>query len=186
MRKDLFYSPRVKPQREWLKRVVDVGQEQSRTVVQDWAQWLGAYPWQAWGTLTFADGAFSSDAAGRAWNRYAAWLKVQYPLRTYFVGHEVGARGRLHLHCLLGVLSREENDRAAFSHCWKWWFDRYGRAEVKGYDPQRGAAAYVSKYVTKALAHYDLDLDGFTCLSVPREKSSKPGPTWIRTRGSGG
>jgi len=40
---------------------------------------------------------------------------------------------------------------------WQTWFDYFGRATVVPYDRKRGAAGYVSKYVTKRLAFYDID-----------------------------
>lgn len=160
----------------WEHTTIEVGTAQTSPVRDAWSSWLGLYPWDAWGTLTFAAGEFTHEAATRAWNNYARWLSAQHPLAAWFVGHEVGARGRLHMHCLLGALTHR--DRDAFAVLWEWWFRRYGRCEVKGYDPERGAAAYVSKYVTKELAHYDLNLDGFTCLSrVPAGS-----PSWKRTR----
>lgn len=61
--------------------------------------------------------------------------------------------GRLHLHALLGGFAPHVSRRAA----WRFWFDRYGRAQLLPYDPARGAAQYVSKYVSKELAHYDIE-----------------------------
>lgn len=161
---------------QWEHTVVEVGQPQANPVRDAWSSWLTLYPWDAWGTMTFAAGEFTHEAATRAWNNFARSLP---PLATWFVGHEVGARGRLHMHCLLGALPRDEAIR---SQLWEWWFKRYGRCEVRGYDPERGATAYVSKYITKELAHYDLNFDGFTCLSqLPRGT-----PSWKRWRGTRG
>ena len=171
------YAHRVR----WMNTTVEVGTPQDSPVVSEWGSWLRVYPWEAWGTLTFKAGDFTHEAATRAWGNFSKWLDTQAPLASWFVGHEVGARGRLHLHCLLGMLSGLPADR---SEIWKWWFTRYGRAQVLGYDPERGAAHYVSKYVTKELAHYDFDFRGFTCLSqiVPQRN---PAITSWRERGRG-
>lgn len=172
-----MYARRLK----WLHSTVTVGTAGAEPVAGAWGSWLGSYPWDSWGTLTFAAGEFSSDAASRAWGRFAAQLP---PLATWFVGHEVGARGRLHLHCLLGVLGRAKDENHL--DLWQWWFKRYGRAHLAGYNEKRGAAAYVAKYVTKELAHYDLELGGFTCLSqiVPRQRHA--GGSWLRKRSGAG
>lgn len=37
-----------------------------------------------------------------------------------------------------------------------WYQKHYGRADVQRYDPNRGAAGYVAKYMTKRVFDYDL------------------------------
>lgn len=141
----------------WLHRQVEVGQPQPESLAKPWGEWLKQWPWESWGTLTFRDDGYSHEAATRSFNRFTAWLRAEGNDQvSYFVGHEVGKQGRLHLHCLLGSLAPMTSRRAL----WQWWFERYGRCELRGYDPEQGAAVYVSKYVTKELAHYDLDLEG--------------------------
>lgn len=149
----------------WLQREIIVGTPQVSPLRDAWSQWLGVYPWEAWGTLTFRESDFTNDSATRAWGRFVAFL---YPAaaQSWFVGHEVGAQGRLHLHCLLGPLTIKR------SEAWQWWFTRYGRSEVKGYDPEQGAAKYITKYITKELAHYDVDLRGFEWLSESQHRAS--------------
>ena len=39
---------------------------------------------------------------------------------------------------------------------WRLGFRMFGRTYIEEYDPDLGAAGYVSKYVTKRLADYDL------------------------------
>ena len=126
-----------------------------------WGLWLEEHEWDYWATLTFRD-AYSGDAATRAFDRLIRWGRRLAPDLGYFVGHEVGKLGRLHLHALfsgavdvdqVGVLNSQG---LRSKDIWHWWFKRYGRAQVLPYDPTRGAAAYVSKYVTKEMGHYDV------------------------------
>ena len=129
-------------------------------------EWLGRYPWDAWCTLTFRAGNFTTEAATRAADNLLEWLRREgAPDVTYFIGHEVGGLGgRLHLHGLLGQLPPIDTRRGI----WKFWYKRYGRAQVLPYDPERGAAYYVSKYVSKGLAEWDFDLTGWSRPASPQ------------------
>lgn len=161
----------------WLQRTVEVGSAEPSPVRSAWAEWLGGYPWTAWGTLTFKHANPTHEQLDRAFVRFIDYTRTisVWGDTPYFLGHEVGAGGRAHLHVLLGGLIPDR------SMLWSWWFKRYGRCEVRGYDPQRGAAAYVSKYVTKGLGHYDLDLGGFKCQPL-QHPQPRDGPSWLRTR----
>lgn len=165
----------------YLNREHTLGTAQGPTISTAWGEWLSCFPWDAWGTLTFAAGEFTHEAASRAFARFARHFTTHHPIGTWFVGHEVGARGRLHLHCLLGQMM--ERTPEARSALWEWWFKRYGRAQVLGYDPEKGAAHYCAKYVSKELAHYDLDFGGwFIWDSGGKPRQSSDGPTWVRRR----
>lgn len=133
------------------------GQQQ----LQDaWGDWLSTFPWQAWCTLTFKeewpDGTVftpTQASATRAFGRFTRWLRKDSPGLGWFCAHEVGSLGRLHLHALLGGMEPYTSRRAL----WKWWHDRYGRAQILPYDRERGAAYYLTKYVAKELAHYEIE-----------------------------
>jgi hypothetical protein len=142
--------------------------------------WLDRWSWDAWCTLTFRDGNFSSEAATRAWDNFVAWLELEQPRLGFFVGHEVGARGRLHLHALLGGL--EPYTQRSALH--RWWLKRYGRAQVLAFVPSLGAAHYVSKYVAKDLAHFDLNMGRMQWQSEQLSHLLRPdSPSWKRQRG---
>lgn len=174
--RDAWYWYDLRRMSEWLARPVELGSEQPVSLALHWGEWLKGYDWQAWGTLTLRYDEPTHDQMQRAWSRFVAWLRTEGNQDvSYFVGHEVGSRGRVHLHCLLGTLA-EDTPRSAL---WSWWYERFGRAEIRGYDPERGAASYVSKYVTKELAHYDLDLRGFDRCGLSLKLGS---PSWKRTR----
>lgn len=166
-----------------------VGRTEGGKLAHAVGEWLGGEKWDAWCTLTFRAGNYSSDAATRAFANLRDWLISQgAPHLSYFVGHEVGgAGGRLHLHGLLGGLPPVDSRRGV----WKWWHKRYGRAQVLPYDPEKGAAYYVSKYVSKGLAEWDFDLTGFRRGPVPQldflrtSCGDTPRPTRPRCRSGG-
>lgn len=125
---------------------------QNARLADAWGEWLGSFDWDAWCTLTFRE-PYSADAADRAFRRWAQWIEKENPRFGYFVGHELGGiGGRLHLHALLGGLEEGCSRRAL----WKRWHDKHGRAQLLPYDREKGAAFYVSKYVTKEIGHYDI------------------------------
>jgi hypothetical protein len=133
-----------------------------------WTAWLSTFHWDHFSTLTFAEPR-SEASARRAFAKYVRGLRqLTYGGSVgYFCGYEYGTYGRLHLHALMRtstpqtVLGPGGVPRASSALpsevVWRAWFDTFGRATVAPYDRKRGAAGYVSKYVTKRLAFYDLD-----------------------------
>lgn len=69
----------------------------------------------------------------------------------FWVAEKFELREGYHLHALM----RTDVSGTAI---WQWWFRRFGRAEVRDFDPKLGAAGYVAKYVTKQLADYDVEI----------------------------
>lgn len=124
-------------------------------IKQAWGQHLGRYPWDHFLTLTFRRESVA-DFARRSWLSYVRRLELAagMPL-VWFYGTEYGSLGRLHIHALtlntgslpIRILHRE------------WWQDPplpRGLTKIAVYSPLLGAAHYVSKYVTKDLADYDV------------------------------
>ena len=138
------------------------------SIHQAWTDWLSGFHWDHFATLTFAEPR-SEASARRAFGRYVRDLRERTHGGSvgYFCGYEYGTFGRLHLHALLRTsVPQPELGRNGVPHpspalpgelVWRTWFDRFGRATVSAYDRNRGAAGYVSKYVTKRLAYYDID-----------------------------
>jgi len=118
-------------------------------------EWLSTYSWDWWCTLTFRN-EYTPDAATRAFLRFASWLRHDSPGVGYFVGHEVGRLGRLHLHALIGGLEPHVQRTAAARR----WERRHGHARIFPYDRDRGAAHYIAKYVSKELAEWDIHAVG--------------------------
>lgn len=135
---------------------------------QTWTDWLSTFHWDHFATLTFAEPR-SEASARRAFAQYTRSLSSAHPGLDlgYFCGYEYGTFGRLHLHALLRTSQDQWDFGLRTVPCpqtilpnevlWHYWYERYGRAKVETYDRRRGAAGYVSKYVTKRLAYYDLD-----------------------------
>jgi len=133
-----------------------------------WTKWLSSFHWDHFATLTFAEPR-SEASARRAFNSYVRALHrlTHGGSVGYFCGYEYGTFGRLHLHALMRTASPHTELGAGGVPCastalpgelvWRTWLDTFGRATVVPYDQRRGAAGYVSKYVTKRLAFYDLD-----------------------------
>lgn len=143
-------------------------------------QWLSAmheyYPWDWFATLTFADerstrgstitrADITQDGAAyffRRWLQGAAAVGLAMPYA--FRADEYGPLyGRYHLHALIGNVAHlqrycgERLPKGAWgkSCCWvhRW---PCGIARIFPYDPQRGAHFYLSKYVVKAIANWDV------------------------------
>ena len=135
---------------------------------QTWTDWLSTFHWDHFATLTFAEPR-SEASAKRAFAKYVRCLcGLTYGGSVgYFCGYEYGTFGRLHLHALMRTSTPQPELGPGGVPCaskalpcglvWRAWFDSFGRAKVETYDRRRGAAGYVSKYVTKRLAYYDLD-----------------------------
>ncbi len=133
-----------------------------------WTDWLSSFHWDHFATLTFADPR-SEASARKAFLRFVGQLRglTHGGSVGYFCGYEYGTFGRLHLHSLMRTSTPQPDlgvggvpHPSAALPCelvWKTWFETYGRATVARYDPRRGAAGYVAKYVTKRLAYYDID-----------------------------
>lgn len=141
------------------------------------------YPWDWFGTFTFARKAISPEGACYWFRRYleeAGRVGIAKPYA--FRADEYGpATGRFHLHALIGnvshltmycqqrLLAREWGRPCCWLHRWP-----CGYARIFPYDPSRGARHYLSKYVTKDLANWDLigfETDNLTFSDRPRKAS---------------
>lgn len=127
--------------------------------------WLGQLaPWDVFSTWTFSRPVQVGGAMFWA-RRHLRWLEKVAAQPIYgFVGVETGnTGGLLHIHALLGnvghlkpscgvCLSPGEWGRGCcMLHAWP-----CGLARVFPYDPKLGARFYVSKYVSKCLAEWEL------------------------------
>ena len=141
--------------------------------------WLGGLaPWDVWFTITTRE-----PRSPAAWRRGMQRFVKRTAATHAFWGIETGSKfGRLHAHGLLhwgaapGVLESrvppkvnplpgdEEVVRRTTANVLRppnhaLWRDcnlRFGRSQFIDYDPSRGAAHYVSKYVSKKMTDWDI------------------------------
>lgn len=108
-----------------------------------------AKPWHYWTTWTFREER-TARSIRRAIEAHLERISVSHA----FWGIESGkVNGRLHGH---GLLHFDRQIPPQAEAIWDDWFQRHGRAHVDEFDQDKGAAHYVSKYVGKSLADYDL------------------------------
>jgi len=137
-----------------------------RQLQEAYGEWLDTFEWHLFTTLTFRKTP-SSRTSINHFRRFARHLERLAPGGIgYFVGSETGGDyGREHLHALIRV-APDPNSDCIHSHgervhslihpSWKWWFNAYGRALILPFERDKGATHYVTKYVTKTLADWDI------------------------------
>lgn len=122
----------------------------ARDLRRAWGEFLEGYQWAHFLTLTFRRES-GPDFAARAYDRYLRRVTkcADRPL-YWFMATEYGRRaGRLHLHALTG--NTDTLERSRLQHEWRDGFSR-----VLDYQPHLGATHYLTKYITKDLADYDV------------------------------
>jgi len=155
-------------------------QQELKTAMGEWLAELG--PWDVFATWTFSRLVQVNGVMFWA-RRHLRWIEKTAGQPVYaFIGVERGsAGGLLHIHALLGNVAHLKpycGERLAPG---KWGRDcclvhgwPAGIARVLPYDPKLGARFYVSKYITKRLAEWELW--GFP--AVPQ--SALVGPTKVK------
>ena len=128
-------------------------------------EWLGRLaPWDVFSTWTFSRLVHVHGAMYWA-RRHLAWLEkvAEQPIYAFVGAERGGGGGLIHVHALLGNVAhlkaycgeRLEPGKwgcpCCMVHSWP-----AGIARVLPYDPKLGAAHYVSKYITKRLAEWEL------------------------------
>jgi len=118
-------------------------------------EWLSLPQWDWYTTHTFKADYVSPRQADRAWYSWFNGLRVSAKAKGYtpslygdtapfyFRVAEYQDRGTLHYHALIGGVG--DIRRLLFKDMW----ELNGFARVEQYDPIRGAAGYVAKYLTK-------------------------------------
>ena len=122
-------------------------------LIEAWAGFLEKFAWQGFWTLTFEDD-YSARSARKAFLRWAYRFTVSEPNALSFIGFiEYGRRTPRvpHIHALTRL---EKSDRRVM---WADWYQRYGRAQSRRYDPSRGATFYLAKYCTKEVVDVILE-----------------------------
>jgi hypothetical protein len=112
----------------------------------------------------------SQEYALRQWGTFRRNLALDVGVPMFwFYGVEHGEKfGRLHLHALTGNTERLPVFR--IRELWK-----AGWSHVKPYDPRKGASYYITKYVSKELAEWDISGDVENARRMARHRSpSRP------------
>ncbi len=119
----------------------------------------GLAPWDWWVTITFRDDVEYPDAPVKAIKRWLADVARNAGLSIgYVIAEEFGDwGGRFHCHLLIsGVKGLGRRF---------WWseaFRRFGRTEIKLFDPDKYVTCYIAKYAAKQLGnlHFGGTFDG--------------------------
>jgi len=145
--------------------------EGSASPVEALGEWLNGFHWTHWATFTFRPGCprdcpqehhcksgWGSDgpSTSRARHHTERFLNtLPGPRLGYFYCVERGGiGGRAHAHALLSIepvamgVTGKSIDHA--------WGSRFGRCQLRSYDPELGAAHYCGKYITKAPLSWDV------------------------------
>lgn len=127
--------------------------------------WLGGLaPWDAFTTWTFSR-PVSLDGAMYWGRHHLRWLEkaAAQPIYAFLAAERGDKGGLIHLHGLVGNVGHLQSycgvrrpagawgKKCCMLHAWP-----AGYARVLPYDPGKGAAHYVSKYVSKGLAEWEL------------------------------
>lgn len=159
------------------KLIEGSGMNDYATAMGDWLD--GVHDWNYWVTLTQRPkenkrdnsryaGGLGRDWDGQrglqSWRRALESWKAEVRPTAMFWGTESGTiTGRNHIHGLLYFNTEPDPERFGFSvhepsaqAIWAVSHRMFGRAHVDEFKKELGAAHYVSKYVTKRLADYDI------------------------------
>ena len=123
------------------------------------AEWVDQFDWQFYFTGTFPPDRSYRDAikTKRAFERFAGDLRNNYGKNhiEYFMAVERFKHGDFtHVHALLNGL-----DGCTYPQIGGTWRARFkGIEQVEGYDPEKGAAFYLTKYVCKSICDWDLHI----------------------------
>jgi hypothetical protein len=128
----------------------------------------GLAPWDWWVTITFRSEAVPDLATTRIGEYLAHIQKSTGKPVGWVLAEEFGSwGGRFHCHLLITGVRRLPRRF--------WWheaFRRFGRSEIRPFNPARAAAFYTAKYAAKALGqlHFGGTLAGtdLSLLALPK------------------
>jgi hypothetical protein len=115
-------------------------------VVEEFGRWLNSYQWSWYVTLTFPAWIHPE----RAVKKFGLWTRRMERAvgddLTWARALELQKRGVVHFHALL-YFRRASLPYAIAGATWRNL--EGGRTEIERYNPERGAAAYLGKYIAK-------------------------------------
>ena len=122
------------------------------------SEWVKARDWQIWFTGTFRPERCIRDTinAKRSFYRYINFLSETYEKNhiEFFIAVERFKSGYdTHCHALINGVSG-----LSYRQLGEAWRLFYGREQIEGYQKNKGADYYLTKYVTKQLCDWDFHL----------------------------
>ena len=133
--------------------------ERNLKIRESLAEWVNQFDWEFWFTGTFKPEFSYRDTikTKRAFERVITDVAVKYkiPNIEYFLAVERFKHGDFtHVHALINGLYGLKYQQ--FAEAWR---ARFGICQVEGYEPGKGAAFYLTKYVCKSICDWDLHID---------------------------
>jgi hypothetical protein len=132
----------------------------SERIQDDLTEMVNQYVWKFYVTGTFGHDreTFSPYTVKRRFFVFLNELRKKSGSKStdFFFGTEPHKTGLLHQHILLGsqLLIDDPGLIQAL------WHEKYGFCKAEKYDASKGAAHYLTKYVTKAMYDWDLYIVG--------------------------
>jgi hypothetical protein len=143
-------------------------------LTEKFGEWLNEFYWDTWLTLTFADRHMTKDAY-RARVKMEKWLYDSFQTATNPISHMLGVEkfrftDYCHIHALvrgLGHIPYQE-----VGHSWK---DKFGGGmeRVVGYERDKGANYYITKYTTKDMMDWNIQQN-------QKHKNQELDAEWVR------
>jgi len=137
---------------------------------QGYIDWLGGLEWDFFMTGTTRYD-LSLKSARRLAERYFKFIKQPGDL-MFWVAEKFEVKDGHHIHTLLRHTAEDQAEYVRLINLWQcatgnkalnidgqginWDKTKWNRVDLQRYDPKRGAAGYVSKYVFKANADFDI------------------------------
>lgn len=120
------------------------------SIAENWGEFLGAYSWKWFTTLTFKD-CTHPESAGKVFNNWIHRLNRDSYGQSYWKdksksvfwarGTEYQRRGVIHYHALVGGVP----DFIRSSKYRDWWHEHVGLCKVEEYNPSLGGRYYMAK-----------------------------------------
>lgn len=123
------------------------------------AEWLARFEWQIWATLTFDSKIETGDTftALRRFERFIKQMEKTFKTKLDYVCfvERFHSSDKCHLHVLIKGFDLTPE---LYKDVWTLWFKRYGRATVEEYEQGKGAEYYLTKYVTKDICDWRVQI----------------------------
>jgi hypothetical protein len=143
--------------------VLELDYECSAAVIDGWVQFLGRLRADTFSTITFDDHKSGFARSGQNAVDRASWVvravskSIHRPLPSFIVAESHRFGGIFHVHGIHRVSSlSSEFDWLVRTALWRTAFSRYGRCEFRSIKDVGGVRGYVSKYIVKRAADWQI------------------------------